>query len=174
MKKIKIFIVVLLAILSFAFMTSKVYASELTTEPITTEEVTTAAEEDVIVADSVEETWLNAKDWIMAAVLSVLGLGTASTIGGIILNNLIKKSMTFINDAVAQNKISQATADAATKIINDGVAMLENKFDDFEDKVNEQIGSMDESVKSLVYGFNTNFLSKLNQALAEYFADEEE
>jgi len=161
----------LLVIISFAFMPPKVQAAEVTTDLITTEEVTT--NEEGIIADSVEETWLNVKDVVMAAVLSLLGLGTVSTVGGIVIGNLIKKSFAAIDSAVEQNKISQSTADMATKIIDDGVDLIQAKLTKFEENVGKQITGTNQSVQELVNTFG-GYLGNINQALIEYFTEEEE
>lgn len=171
MKKIKIFIVALLVITSFAFMPPKFNASEMTTEPMTTEEITEQESEATIdLEDSLEKI----KTWIVGVSMSIISGGLLSTVAFIVLRDLKNKALANLNEAVAQHKMSQELADDATKVINDGVDLLESKFDKFEETVNKQISSMDNSVQDLVDGFNTNFLSKLNRALTEYFAEEEE
>jgi len=184
MKKLKVFIIALLVIIGFAFMPPTVQASEVTTEPIT-EEMTTVEEvvtTDLITTEEVveesefdiDETLDKAKTWIVGVSLSIISSGLLSTVAYIVLSNLKNKALEQVNEAVAQNKISQATANVATKAIDDGIDLMADKFDKFDKNINEQIIEMNQSVQDLVEGFNTNFLSKLNQALTEYFAEEEE
>ena len=165
MKKIKVFIIALLVVISFAFMPPKVYASEVTTDPITTEEVTTLETGETIdLVDTLEK----AKTWVTAGILAIINSGFLGTIGYFIFSKMKNNALLKINEAVEQNKISQATADKATKIVNDGVLAITIKLNDFENSVQEKIDGMTGDVKVLIDKLDSKFLSLFNSALDEY------
>ncbi len=175
MKKIKVFIIALLIIVGFAFMPPTVQAAEVTTEPVTTEEVTTdlITEEEVIVTEfDLDAALEKAKTWIVAAMLSVLGNGTLAGIAYIILNKMKKSAYDQINAAVEQNKISQTTANAATKMIDDGVVAIQVKIDSFERTVSDKIETLDEHTKEMIDKLDAKFLTLFNEALQEYFSED--
>lgn len=166
MKKIKVIIIALLVIVSFAFMPPKVYASELTTEPITTEEVTTVetGSETIDLVDTLEK----AKTWVTAGILAVINSGILGAVGYYILTKMKNRALAEVNSAVEQNKISQDTADKATKIINDGMVAVDIKLNNFEHNLQDKIKDMNGDIKDLIDKLDSKFLSLFNTAIQEY------
>jgi len=110
MKKIlKVCVAMLVLMIGMVFAIPTVSA-ETTTE-LTTEEVTTLEE-----ADSSQEI-TDIKNKIQVFILAFLGSTTFSAIGGVIINQLKKKALAKLNEAVASNVISQDTANMATQAI---------------------------------------------------------
>ena len=165
MKKIKIFIVALLVIIGFAFMPPKVQASEVTTDPITTEEVTTIKTgETVDLVDTLEK----AKTWVTAGILAIINSGILGVVGYWILTKMKNRALAEVNSAVEQNKISQDTADKATKIINDGMVAVDIKLNNFENNIQNKIEDMNGDIKDLIEKLDSKFLSLFNTAIQEY------
>ena len=166
MKKIKVFIIALLVVTSFAFMPPKVNASEVTTDPITTEEVTTieTTGETIDLVVTLEK----AKTWVTAGILAIINSGILGVVGYYILTKMKNRALAEVNNAVEQNKISQSTADKATKIINDGMVAVDIKLNNFEHNLQEKIEGMNGNIKDLMDKLDSKFLSLFNTAIQEY------
>ena len=178
MKKIKIFIITLLVVISFAFMPPTIKASEVTTE-ITTEDVTTieATTEATVENDEsidLTDTLNKAKTWIMAGIIYLITSGILSAVGYKILRKLKDSAFEQIQLAKDSNHISQKTADKATDIVEKGVGLISTKLTSFETNVTKKIVDLDTDVKSLVTKFDTEFLNLLKEALTEYLTEPEE
>lgn len=171
MKKIKIFIITLLVIISFAFMPPTIKASEVTTEITTEEAVTTGSTGETIdLVDTLEK----AKTWIVGVILYIVSQGFTTTVTSYFLRKAEKKAFGAIDEAVAQNKISQATADATKKIVHDGIVAVEIKVNDMKHNVTEKIDDMNDNVKELMDKLDSKFLSLFNLAIQEYLENDSE
>lgn len=166
MKKIKVFIIALLVVISFAFMPPKVNAAEVTTEAVTTEEVTTieTTGETIDLVDTLEK----AKTWVTAGILAIINSGILGIVGYFILTKMKNRAFAEVNSAVSQNKISQETADKATKVINDGMVAMDIKLNNFEHNIQGKIENMNGDIKDLIDKLDSKFLSLFNTAIQEY------
>ena len=174
MKRIKVFIMALLVIISFAFMPPKVYASEVTTEPEITTEVETT--EEVVVEDSlsVDEAFEKAKVYIVGVLLSLASGGMLSLVAGIILNELRKRALKKLEEAVNSNLMSQDTANKAIETIDKGIAQINEKVVNLENDVLVKVQSLDTHLVDLINKLDTEFVQTLKTALTEYFTEESE
>jgi len=177
MKRIRMFIITLLIIVSFSFMPPQVRATDITTETTTEEttEITTVYEEtEEETAIDVEVIIDKAKTYIVGVALSLLSGGFLGTIAYIVLTNLKTKALEKLNEAVASNQISQSTADKATDMLNKGVEEIGNQIGLFEQNVLTKVNTLDNDVRLLVETINEKFVNNLKEALTEYFTEETE
>ncbi len=172
MKKIKVFIIALLVVISFGFVLipPNINASEVTTtESITTEEVTTEeTNENINLSDTLEK----AKTWVMAVILYLVSQGFTTTVTNFFLRKAEKRAFEAIDEAVNQNKISQSTADSVKQITYDGIVAIESKVNNFEHNVTEKIDDMNCNVKNLMEKLDSKFLSLFNSAIEEYLSND--
>jgi hypothetical protein len=175
MKRIKVFIMALLLLVSFAFMPPTVQASDVTTTETTTEEITTEA----VIDDSQEEIDIDVviervKTYIIAVVLSLFSAGTLSFVANIFFKRLLSKADKALEDAVSSNQISQNIANLATKMLSDGVDKIDERIVKLEQGVLTKVNNLDTDMKTLIEKIDTLFISNLKTALTEYFTEEEE
>lgn len=168
MKKLKVLIVAMVLFMGVAMYIPTVSA-ETTTEPTT--EITT----EVATADVIEMDWTELKYKIQLGFIGFLSSATFAAVVGVILNQLKKRALEKVNEAVDSNQISQAMADKATQIVNDNydkvivkVEQLETRNQELLDKLSES----DDRVQLLLdkYEERDNQLAEL----IDEFGDEED
>ena len=187
MKKIKVFIIALLVIASFTVMPSMIKASEITTEPEITTEITTEAEtteitteaittEEVVVDDSlsIDDAFEKAKVYIVGVLLSLASGGMLSLVAGIILNELRKRALKKLEEAVNSNLMSQDTGNKAIETIDKGIVQINEKVVNLENDVLVKVQSLDTHLVDLINKLDTEFVQTLKTALTEYFTEESE
>ena len=187
MKKIKVFIIALLVIASFTVMPSMIKASEITTEPEITTEITTEAEtteitteaittEEVVVEDSlsIDDAFEKAKVYIVGVVLSLFSGGMLSLVASIILNQLRKKAIEKLEEAVNSNLMSQETANKAIATLDNGIDKINEKVVSLEQNVLVKVQNLDTHLVELINKIDTEFVQTLKVALTDYFTEESE
>lgn len=162
MKLLKTAIIIMTIGCLFVFPTVK--ASELTTEPTT--EITTENTDQLTVTDA----WEQAKTWVVGSVLSLFSAGMLSVVAYIIINKGKKKIEGFLDDAVAENKISRATADKLIDRTNDIANSVYHKVDDLETKVVEKLDDVTEKITEVIDS-QKGFYEDLESALTEYMEE---
>ena len=182
MKRIKVFTIALLVIVSFAFIPQTVKASEVTTEPeitteITTQETTEAETTEEVVADdslSIDDAFEKAKVYIVGVVLSLFSGGMLSLVASIILNQLRKKAIEKLEEAVNSNLMSQETANKAIETLDSGIDKINEKVVNLEQNVLVKVQNLDTHLVELINKLDTEFVQTLKVALTDYFTEESE
>lgn len=187
MKKLKIFLGIFAVILSFSLIqikaeetTTQEITTEITTQPTAETELTTTVENGDLLDDEkpsldLDEHLEKAKTWIVAAIIYLLSSLGVTSIGGVLLRKIKASADERIEKAVDSNIISRETANKATETVEKGIDLIGDRLQDFENKTGEKIDDLDESMKTLIEKFDTEFMSVFKNALVDYLenADDE-
>jgi len=172
-KKITLCLIAVIAFVALSFPHAS--ASEVTT----TDVVTTESTSEAIAGDNgfdgidVEESLQEAKTWIVSAILFLLSNGVLTLVASYILRRIKSEAYERIQAAVDSNKISQETADNATRTVEDGVQALHDKLASFENDTADHLRSLNENIKELARVMDTNFMAVIKDALVEYLEEPE-
>lgn len=147
MKKIKVFIIVLLVVVTFSFL-PVIHAEE--------------------VAPTIDEQLEVAKSWIIGVAMTFISGGGLATIAYFVLNKLRNNAMDKLAEAVDSNLISQDTANKTVALIDEGIGKVQLKFDNFEKLTSDQLQHLDDNIVELMEKLDAKFLTLFNQAIMEY------
>lgn len=147
MKKIKVFIIVLLVVVTFSFL-PVIHAEE--------------------VAPTIDEQLEVAKSWIIGVAMTFISGGGLATIAYFVLNKLRNNAMDKLAEAVDSNLISQDTANKTVALIDEGIGKVQLKFDNFEKLTSDQLQHLDDDIVALMEKLDAKFLTLFNQAIMEY------
>lgn len=144
MKKLSMFLALLVTILMFAFITSPppALAEEITT---TTEEQTTTTTDTEFVGpptslaleDEIDLALETAKNAIIAFVTSVIGVGIIGSIAKALLDKAIKAFTGKVREAEAQNKLSSERANQLVATMETLQVTANAKIDDLSAKLED-------------------------------------
>ena len=146
MKKLSMFLALLVTVLMFAFVMTPppAYAEEITTTTTTAqEETTTTAEttEEITTTIGWEEeidlAFETAKNAVIAFVTSLFGTAMLAALGKVVLDKTIKAFTAKVRDAEAQNKISSERADQLVTAMNVAQTAANQKIDELAQAVEE-------------------------------------
>lgn len=147
MKKIKVFIIVLLVVVTFSFLPA-IHAEEI--------------------APTIDEQLEIAKSWIIGVAMTFISGGGLATISYFVLNKLRNNAMDKLAEAVDSNLISQDTANKTVALIDEGIGKVQLKFDNFEKLTSDQLQHLDDDIVALMEKLDAKFLTLFNQAIMEY------
>ena len=145
MKKLSMFLALLVTVLMFAFVMTPppAYAEEITTTTTIEEETTTTAEttEEITTTIGWEEeidlAFETAKNAVIAFVTSLFGTAMLAALGKVVLDKTIKAFTAKVRDAEAQNKISSERADQLVTAMNVAQTAANQKIDELAQAVEE-------------------------------------